>query len=194
MTPQDWRTCRDLAKLLAFVQPTAGDRKARLFGVACCRRVWHLFRHEPPRQAVETAERFADGLADAEELRAAQRLAGGPGWTPPWLAVWHVTTPRINLDALARGAAEAPSWFAMSNTPVAREQAAQVILCRDVIGNPFHAVEFSPGWRTPVRPRFLRSATFVWEALNSDQAGKLAGQATKKKIGDRNRLLDRLIT
>jgi hypothetical protein len=61
MTEQDWLSSRDLAKLLAFVQPTADDRKTRLFGVACCRRVWHLFRDERARQAVETAERLPGG-------------------------------------------------------------------------------------------------------------------------------------
>jgi hypothetical protein len=98
MTERDWPASRDLTKLLAFIQPTANDRKARLFGVACCRRVWHLFRDERARQAVQTAERFADGLADARELRAAQRLAGRTGWTPPWPAVWHVTAPSVQLS------------------------------------------------------------------------------------------------
>src|SRR5262245_18255809 len=59
-------------------------RLLRLFGLGCCRspRIWPLLP-EPVRQALEVAERYADGEVTAKTLRAAQsrvrsRLGGQP--------------------------------------------------------------------------------------------------------------------
>jgi hypothetical protein len=52
-----------------------GRRAMRLFAVACCRRVWDLLEEGPFRAAVESAERYAEGRASAEELDAAARAA-----------------------------------------------------------------------------------------------------------------------
>jgi hypothetical protein len=60
--------------MLTFLAGRSRERQLRLFACACCRAVWPLIGVAECRQAVETAERFADGLADAAELQAdAQR-------------------------------------------------------------------------------------------------------------------------
>ena len=50
-----------------------GDR--RRLACACARDVWHLLADERSRRAVEVAERYADGLATADDLSAAYAAA-----------------------------------------------------------------------------------------------------------------------
>src|SRR4051794_34081036 len=73
MTQAEWLGCTDPEAMLESLRGRPLDRKLRLFMVACCRRVWDAFgvyEEDWGRQeAVEVAERLADGLAD-EEARA----------------------------------------------------------------------------------------------------------------------------
>jgi hypothetical protein len=75
MTEAEWLACTDPQKMLGFLEGRASDRKLRLFACACCRHTWHLFSDHRVREAVEVAERLADGLATAEESQAAESAA-----------------------------------------------------------------------------------------------------------------------
>jgi hypothetical protein len=75
MTEVEWLTCRDPAAMLEYLRGRPSDRKLRLFGVACCQRVWASIKGEPFREAVRVAELYADGLATQEEMEAARRTA-----------------------------------------------------------------------------------------------------------------------
>jgi hypothetical protein len=70
MNEQLWLAVGYPGEMLIFLQGRGmlSARKARLFGAACCRRVWHLLTDEKSRWAVEVAERFTEGAATAEEL------------------------------------------------------------------------------------------------------------------------------
>jgi hypothetical protein len=60
-----------LADLVVPAQPRVReytDRKYRLWSCACCRRIWHLLTLANSREAVEYAERYADGLETPELL------------------------------------------------------------------------------------------------------------------------------
>jgi hypothetical protein len=71
MIEAEWLACSDPKPMLALVRGKVSERKLRLFAVACCRNIWELLRDKRCRQAVDIAERFADGLATLEELSAA---------------------------------------------------------------------------------------------------------------------------
>jgi hypothetical protein len=76
MTEAEWLACTDPTPMLAFLRGKASDRKLRLFACACCRRIVHLSRFKACRNGVEVAERYADGLATAEERFEAFRAVG----------------------------------------------------------------------------------------------------------------------
>src|SRR4051794_12255375 len=73
----DWTSALEPLGILEWLGKTArlSRRKARLFACACVRRLWRLLPDERSRQAVETGERFADGLASRRELVQAARAA-----------------------------------------------------------------------------------------------------------------------
>src|SRR5262249_34837591 len=115
VTETEWSECVDPGLMLEFLRGDgqASHRKLRLFACACCRRVWHLLQEQPGRLAVEVAERFADGLADTDELAAALEGAGAvvdalfPG--PP-VPVRPEDYPAIHAAEAAQGAAEAEPY------------------------------------------------------------------------------------
>ena len=51
------------------------DKELRLFACFCARQNWHLLTDERSRNAIEVAERFANGNATDEELKAADVAA-----------------------------------------------------------------------------------------------------------------------
>jgi hypothetical protein len=75
MTESEWLTCTDPTPMIRFLElgRRGSCRKLRLFGAACCRRVFPFVNDERTRQVVETAEDYADGRIGAPALRVAHR-------------------------------------------------------------------------------------------------------------------------
>jgi hypothetical protein len=71
MTETEWSAATDSRPMLAWLGSgqTVSQRKLRLVAAAIARRAWSLLTRESFRQAVEVAERFADGLAGERALR-----------------------------------------------------------------------------------------------------------------------------
>jgi hypothetical protein len=157
MTEAEWNSCTDPQAMLAFLRYAGrlSDRKARLFGVACCRRIWHLLSDERSRRAVEVAERFADGQVMKDELQAAYALAFYAADAPKYPGDEGVRIDIPEADALAYAAASAAddavifADAAAASVRYARddEGEAQAALLHDIF-NPWPSASVD-AFRTP---------------------------------------------
>jgi hypothetical protein len=155
--------------MLAFLCHSGelSERKARLFSVAVCRRLWPLLTDERSRNAVEVAERFADNKATSKELSIAAANARNAVSDPAgaafaaWATAGGFTTAAAAAAWAAREAAEAaagishtptdaepwqsthPYDYAQKQGPWLAERCRQVALLRCIAGNPFCPVEVS---------------------------------------------------
>lgn len=75
MTENEWLVCADPTPMLEFLRDKASERKLRLLACACCRCVWERMTDQTIRNAVLTAEQFAEGLATEEEIQEAHEAA-----------------------------------------------------------------------------------------------------------------------
>src|SRR5947208_9746248 len=93
MTEGQWDACTDPDEMLEALRASglASDRKLRLFAISCLARIRHLFRHENANSSLEVAERFAEGKATAEELRAAEEIAMWAGDDLSWNSMEKAT-------------------------------------------------------------------------------------------------------
>ena len=85
-------------KVWAFTREgIADDKTLRLFAVACARRVQHLMKDKRSLDALDVAERYANGNATKEELAAARDAARDAAWyaasdsasNAEWAAAWE---------------------------------------------------------------------------------------------------------
>lgn len=160
MTEAEWLVATDPAPMLEFLKGRASDRKLRLFACACCRVVWDSLTYARSRNAVELAERYADGLVGDDALRRAHSLA--------WEAVaryQEVHFGRIMVNRAGPTPVELRLSFAAEtaygNKPVligrlkgvrreAALSAAAPGLLRDIFGPlPFRPLTADPSWLTP---------------------------------------------
>jgi hypothetical protein len=135
--PPEWLTATDPQKMidaLGTLRPGPTERKWRLCSVAFCRRLELSWLH---KQALEVAERIADGRATRNEQDEALRFwaEGAPN------AVHQAVGWEPGLDWAEEIVCAGPS----SQT---EERTILTNTLRDVFGNPFRPVRFSSGWRT----------------------------------------------
>ena len=83
MNEDEWLTSADPVAMLDYLGGKVSDRKLRLFACACVRRYWGLFRYRTPREAIELAERLAEGQAEAEAVEQMRQNAEWAGENAP---------------------------------------------------------------------------------------------------------------
>jgi hypothetical protein len=145
VTQEEYYACTDPQMLLAFLADGGklSERKARLFAVACCRRIGHLFTHTDMHRSVEVAEQAAEGKAKREQLRLAEELAewagddasyrsmqkAAAGWAAAAVAYRHG-------QGAARGVAYEVERVYVEDEPKRREErAAQCRVLRCIFGD-----------------------------------------------------------
>jgi hypothetical protein len=171
MNETDWLTCEDPDRMLKFLGKKYSPRKLRLFAVACCRKVWHLFG-DASRRAVEVAEAFADGRASERDLdEAGDALAASEAPTDPnedSPAVW--ATWRNAMKAAEGAAAWTAGWAVDARERTGSweslfgdERGGQVHLLRDIAGNPFKRAAVAPQVLSWQEGTVVRMAQAIYE-------------------------------
>ncbi len=169
MTEAEWLTCNEPKPMLEFLRRKTGERKLRLFAVACCRRLWHYPLEKmddsegaswvrPFREAIGIGEKLADGRATAEELATVKYLDGnGVEILDAFRGCVDLTDdllPEVSQNTIWAVdewafAGYLPLSHAADQTPEQAEKAAHSDLLREIFGNPFRPVSIKPAWLTP---------------------------------------------
>jgi hypothetical protein len=111
--------------------------------------VWAFLKDKQSKRAIELAERFAEGLASTTELeRMWNEVRGhalcGAVCGPISSAAAQTPSQAVAVVAWAAEEKQKGAYDAVFKD----ESSAQADLVRDIFGNPFRPVSFSPEWRT----------------------------------------------
>jgi hypothetical protein len=157
MTEAEWLACTDPGPMLDFLCASgrASDRKFRLFGCACCRRIWDAFPDPRNRDLVAVVENRPDGNFNDPVLDAAVIASYGrePEFRdePAYWAAWCLGRGFYTMSAAQSAFVVAIKAVSTADGQQGREAEAKVqaALLRDIIGPlPFRPVAFDPAWRT----------------------------------------------
>lgn len=163
MNADIWVQTDDWPAMFRAIPNIDGSRKLRLWCVAWARGVLAVADEHPPfarvagwftrsaiagyAREIDAGEAFADGLLSRRELHAAKSTSGGP-WN-----VFHLPAGITRLTT-ANAASNLRSFANEFKIPTAQQLAS---LLRDIFGNPFRPVTFSPAWRTDTAVSLART-------------------------------------
>ena len=159
MTEEEWLSSTQIFQL-ARPHKCRSERKRRLLSCAFAWRVLDLIPDERFKTTLETAEKFADGVATEADMKACRRLMKllfEPylnQFSPEAAAATTIicTLEKKVSSALhgyekaqwARGEVTRPDF----NKGCREEEVFQCLLARDIFGNPFRPITLSPSWLT----------------------------------------------
>jgi hypothetical protein len=122
--------------------------QAVLIAAASGRRAWDLLPHDC-RKAIEVVERYVEGLASLDELKAARAAARAAAATVPYTGPG---TSDANFAAWAVVYAVDPDPFSAAmhgfHSPTQDDLVVHAHLFRDLVGNPFHATTLKRSYLT----------------------------------------------
>jgi hypothetical protein len=146
MTEAEWLACEDPTLMLEYLREDAGDRKLRLFACVCFRETFKYHpkpTNEPLEELIAATEAFVDGrLAATDWERVRAEMPGG---------TFHPHSHASNASrAAVFDAARNRMRFGepIDFTERAIQEQRQAAFLRDIFGNPFRPIMFSPSWRT----------------------------------------------
>jgi hypothetical protein len=139
-----WLTCDSPSLMLTHLPGNVSVRKLRLFGIACCRRIWRIMKDDDCRQAVRLADRFVEGTVAPEEARRVcadleqKRLAAIRG---------DIDLPETNVRIWCLAAARSLFQAADDSAPDdALNENADLLLTWEFVGSAFthaHVKDYS---------------------------------------------------
>jgi len=198
VTEAEWLDCTDPGPMPSFLRGKVSDRKLRLFGVGCCRRVWEHLTDSRARKALELVERAADGsdirmklgraaVALGEVMYLLERRHGEFGYVYdyqwfPTEAVLSLLDPREpgrlapttrigSVPYLITRFVRETSISEYRERDEMAEETALSNLLRDVCGNPFQPVSMDPSWQSSIAVALART---IYEERTFDRLPILA--------------------
>jgi hypothetical protein len=187
MTEDEWLTATDPVEMLGHLGARKSERKLRLYACAWASLGWDLLTDPRSREAVVTAERFADGLATAAELRLAHSAA-----EQAWNEIPQVegnrrvrgsrsltgTRSARRAAELARDAASPEQVVQLAVRNTWRENSARrarlADILRDLFGIPSRPIALDPGWLSWQGGTLRALAESIDQEQNYERSGILA--------------------
>jgi hypothetical protein len=165
MTEEQWFAAERLWKLLHCVHRKCelSQRKGRLFGVVCCRRVLEQIPDVTLTEVIDGCERLADEMREDLDVKRLDRLARSARacyettsaessdeeheYRDFAFAVLQLTGYTLSPSDCAESCRQALGGHD-DFAPQRGEELFQIDLLRDLVGNPFRPVAFAPEWST----------------------------------------------
>jgi hypothetical protein len=179
MTEAEWLACADPQPMLRLLGDRLTPRKARLWACAAARCIWQHLTLPEWRQAVEVAERFAEGQADARALQAAHAAVRGShsGAVVELLLETvgflrgYITAVAVYPDDRIVGHCGSSVQLHLAHSQFPEDAPAQAALLRDIVG----ALAFRP----------LSRLIAAWLAWEGGTVPKLAASIYEERAFDR---------